>query len=115
MEDLIIIKVNTDGAANGSPGQSGSGGIFRDSNGVFVACFASYLYIQDVLFAEMSLAMKAISMSSKRGWMNLWLKCDSTLVVDIFNGKSNAPWKLQNKWLICKRKIVHMNFSVSHI
>ncbi|KAF1884396.1 hypothetical protein Lal_00021684 [Lupinus albus] len=43
------------------------------------------------------------------------LECDSTLVVDIFNEKFNAPWKLQNEWLICKRKLAHMNFCISHI
>ncbi|KAF1884423.1 hypothetical protein Lal_00044348 [Lupinus albus] len=43
------------------------------------------------------------------------LECDSTLVVDIFNEKFNTPWKLQNEWLICKRKLAHMNFCISHI
>ncbi|KAF1890809.1 hypothetical protein Lal_00043107 [Lupinus albus] len=41
--------------------------------------------------------------------------CDSTLVVDIFNGKTNVLWKLQNDWLICKTKLDLMEFKVSHI
>ncbi|KAF1892262.1 hypothetical protein Lal_00036624 [Lupinus albus] len=109
------IKVNTDGATNGSPGQAGGGGIFRDFNGVFIAFFASYLEIQDALYAKLYLAMKVIHMAYKRGWWNLWLECDCSLVVDIFNDVSNAPWKLQNEWLTCKLEISHMNFCISHI
>ncbi|KAF1884453.1 hypothetical protein Lal_00028331 [Lupinus albus] len=45
--------------------------------------------------------MKDISMAYKR--------------VDFFNEKSNAPCKLQNEWLICKRKLAQMNFCISHI
>ncbi|KAF1875868.1 hypothetical protein Lal_00006499 [Lupinus albus] len=97
-------KVNTDGAANGSPGQVGDGGIFRDSNGVFIVCFASYLEIQDALYAELYSAMKAIHMAYKRGWWTLWLECDSSLVVDIFNYAANAPWKLQNDCLSLERE-----------
>ncbi|KAF1877237.1 hypothetical protein Lal_00012008 [Lupinus albus] len=90
------LKVNTNGAANGSLVPTGGSEIFRDSNGVFIACFASYLEIQDALYAELYSAMKVIHMAYKRGWWTLWLKCDSTLVVDIFNDVSNAHWKLQN-------------------
>ncbi|KAF1877208.1 hypothetical protein Lal_00011978 [Lupinus albus] len=51
------IKINSDGAAHGSPGFVGGGSIFRDYKG-------------DVL-----------------GWNTFWLECDSSLVVDIFNAK----------------------------
>ncbi|XP_019431643.1 PREDICTED: uncharacterized protein LOC109338785 [Lupinus angustifolius] len=46
------IKINSDGAAHGYPGHAGGGGIFRDNNGDMLGCFATYLHIQDYLFAE---------------------------------------------------------------
>ncbi|KAE9619304.1 putative ribonuclease H-like domain-containing protein [Lupinus albus] len=95
------LKVNTDGTANGSPGQAGGGGICRDSNGVFITCFVSYLEIQDTLYVELYSTMKTIHLASKRGWWTLWLDCDLRLVVDILNDAAHAPWKLQNEWLIC--------------
>ncbi|KAF1878970.1 hypothetical protein Lal_00047642 [Lupinus albus] len=109
------IKVNSDGAGNGLPGLVGGGGIFRDSNGVLLACFASYLHLQDALFAELFAAMKAIRISYKRGWWNLWLECDSTLVMDIFNSRSKAPWKLQNEWLLCMKEIAQMNLCIAQM
>ncbi|KAF1884392.1 hypothetical protein Lal_00035956 [Lupinus albus] len=53
--------------------------------------------------------------ANSRSDENPSLECDSTLVVDIFNEKFNTPWKLQNEWLICKRKLAQMNFCISHI
>ncbi|XP_019431130.1 PREDICTED: uncharacterized protein LOC109338369 [Lupinus angustifolius] len=45
------IKVNIDGAAKGSPGLSGAGGIFRNCHGNCVACFASFIDIQHAIYA----------------------------------------------------------------
>ncbi|CAL0326745.1 unnamed protein product [Lupinus luteus] len=109
------IKVNTDGSAQGAPGHAGGGGIFRDHNGDCLACFASYLDIQFALYAEMSAAIKAINLALEYGWSNLWLECDSSTVVDIFNGCAKVPWKLSNDWINCKQKLPLLNFHISHI
>ncbi|XP_019460131.1 PREDICTED: uncharacterized protein LOC109359893 [Lupinus angustifolius] len=109
------IKVNTDGATIGYPGHAGGGAIFRDHSGQCIACMADYYGIEDALFAEFNAALSAILFAISKGWMNLWLECDSTLVVEILNGNHNPPWKLINKWIQCKAKMVGMNFRVSHI
>ncbi|KAF1876331.1 hypothetical protein Lal_00029679 [Lupinus albus] len=93
-----IIEINwcnTNGAAN-SPGHSSGGGIYRDHH-------------------EMHSTIKAIFLAFKKGWIRIWLGCDSTLVMDNFNVKTNVPWKLQNYWLTCKTKIALMDFKISHI
>ncbi|XP_019427140.1 PREDICTED: uncharacterized protein LOC109335460 [Lupinus angustifolius] len=46
------IKLNTDGASKGNPDHSGGGGIFRDQNGIVMACFACYNGLENALFAE---------------------------------------------------------------
>ncbi|XP_019433032.1 PREDICTED: uncharacterized protein LOC109339940, partial [Lupinus angustifolius] len=109
------IKANTDGAAHGSPGYAGGGGIFRDSSGACLVCFASYLSIQNAVYAEMHSAIKAVNIAFNRGWRNLWLESNSTTVVDIFNNNSLAPWKLFADWNNCKRKLQSMNVRITHI
>ncbi|XP_019455087.1 PREDICTED: uncharacterized protein LOC109356210 [Lupinus angustifolius] len=109
------IKVNTDGAAHGHPGPAGGGGIFRDSKAGFIYAFANFLNVQHAIYAELHSAMHAVDIAFRKDWLNLWLESDSMLVLDIFSGNSNAPWKLSNDWQICKSQISQMNFKISHI
>ncbi|XP_019425141.1 PREDICTED: uncharacterized protein LOC109334024 [Lupinus angustifolius] len=88
------IKVNTDGAAHDSPGHSGGGGIFRDHNGVYITAFSKYLTIQNAIFVEFHAALHAVQIAYNRGWKQLWIEVDSSMLLDIFSGKSNPPWSL---------------------
>ncbi|XP_019459917.1 PREDICTED: uncharacterized protein LOC109359677 [Lupinus angustifolius] len=90
-------KINTDGAAHGSPGHAGGGGIFRDNEGAIQSCFATYYGVHDSLYAELLSAIIAIEIAVFKGWKDIWLQCDSAIVVDIFNGKFKPPWKLIQK------------------
>ncbi|KAF1879583.1 hypothetical protein Lal_00033240 [Lupinus albus] len=96
------IKVNIDWDAHGALEHSGGGAIFRDHMRKFVACFANYLDIQDAMYAELHTAILAIELAAQKGWKSLWIECDSTMVVDTFNESINPPWKLWNRWLLCK-------------
>ncbi|XP_019423031.1 PREDICTED: uncharacterized protein LOC109332502 [Lupinus angustifolius] len=109
------VKANSDGAAHGSPGISGSGGLFRDHMGSFMLAFSNYTSIQSAIFAELHGAMHAVAIAANRDWCNLWLECDSTLVIDIFNGTSLPPWQLLPLWLKCKNDMLSFNFRISHI
>ncbi|XP_019434441.1 PREDICTED: uncharacterized protein LOC109341090 [Lupinus angustifolius] len=115
LEEFHILKhLNVSIKYNRAPRICG-GGIFRDHSGNMVAFFASYYGIHDALYAELQTAIKAIDIAFKHGWNSIWLECDSTLVVDIFNGKSSVPWHLWSKWNICKQTLLAMNLSISHI
>ncbi|XP_019433776.1 PREDICTED: uncharacterized protein LOC109340519 [Lupinus angustifolius] len=109
------IKVNTDGAAHGSPGHSGGGGIFRDHNRVYITAFSKYLSIQNAIYAEFHAALHAVTIAYNRGWKHLWIEVDSSMLLDIFSGKSNPPWSLQNDWIKCKEKLHTMNYNITHI
>jgi len=37
----------------------------------------------------------AIEWVEKKGWKNLWLECDSTLVVQAFYQHGLVPWQLK--------------------
>ncbi|KAF1887950.1 hypothetical protein Lal_00023959 [Lupinus albus] len=83
------IKINSDGAAHACPGNVRGGAIFRDHKWEFLSCFVAYYGIQNALFAELNSAMLTIEIAFTRGWKCIWLECDSSLVVDIFNGKEH--------------------------
>ncbi|XP_019430038.1 PREDICTED: uncharacterized protein LOC109337513 [Lupinus angustifolius] len=112
MEDWI--KANIDGAAKGSPGLAGAGGIFRSNLGKCIACFAVFIDSQFSLYAEV-FAVQAVNWDFNNGWNNLWLECDSTTVVDIFNHKAKVLWKISNAWEQCKSKLLSINFHILHI
>jgi len=89
------IKCNVDGASEGNPGPASCGGIYRDKNGAFMGAFAYNLGISNSLFAELNGAMYAIELACQKGWNNLWLETDSTLVTLAFKSSDIVPWQLK--------------------
>lgn len=108
------VKCNTDGAARGALGWSACGGIFRDYRGSVLGCFAANLGVSCSLQAEL-FGVLAIENAVVKGWKNLWLECDSQLVVAAFKSSYIVPWKLRNRWFNCLDSIRSMRFYVSHI
>lgn len=109
------VKCNTDGASRGNPGHASGAGIFRGSIGDFMGCFSIYLGIESSLFGETSTAILAIELASKKGWANLWLECDSQMVVAAFSNSSLVHWKLKTRWLNCLDLVKKMKFTVSRL
>lgn len=110
-----MVKCNTDGAARGCPGRSTCGGIFRDSRGSFMGCFSVNIGINKALQAELLGAMWSIEIAFSKGWRNLWLECDSKLVLCAFKNSDIVPWKLRNRWNNCLLLTKQMRFQISHI
>jgi len=99
------IKCNIDGAALGSPGQSSCGGLFRDSSGDCIGCFAENLGVQTDFYAELMGAINAIEIASSKNWQSLWLETDSKLVQMAIASTLSIPWQIRNRWLNCTIKI----------
>lgn len=99
--------------AKGSTGLSSYGGIFRDKSVAVLGCFAVNLGISYALHAELIDAMFAIELADKKVWHNLWLECDSQLVISAFNNINVVPWR--NRWRNCLLLSRNMNFGFSHI
>jgi hypothetical protein len=85
------IKCNIDGAALGSPGQSSCGGLFRDSSGDCIGCFAENLGVQTDFYAELMAAINAIEIANSKNWQSLWLETDSKLVQMAIASTSYLP------------------------
>jgi ribonuclease HI len=109
------VKCNTDGASRGSPGASYCGGIFRDHLGTFLGAFSANIGVATSLYAEICVAIYAIEFALARGWTNLWLECDSLLLVQAFSNVHLVPWKLKTKWKNCLHHIRDFRFRFSHI
>jgi len=37
-----------------------------------------------------------------KGWLNLWIECDSALVIQAFSNPSIVLWKLCKRWEACQ-------------
>lgn len=109
------IKCNTNGASRGYLGLFATGGIFRDNSAAILGCFAQFIGISNSITVEFMAAIFAIETAFKKGWKNLWLECDSLIVVQAFSSNYKVPWKIQNQWLNCLVLCKQMNFGVFHI
>lgn len=109
------IKCNIDGAAKGNPGLSAAGGVFRDFEGQFLLCFSEPLGISTSYISELNGAIRAIETAYHRGWRNLWLESDSSLVVLAFHKNGQIPSALRNRWDNMKLILRQMNCIVTHI
>ncbi|KAK3184210.1 hypothetical protein Dsin_031496 [Dipteronia sinensis] len=82
------LKVNTDGAAFGSPGLAGCAGVFRTCRGFVKGCFAIPLGVCFAFKVELVAAVHAIDYAWTFGWRRLWLESDLTFVVDTLCSRS---------------------------
>lgn len=80
-----------------------------------MGCFQPSLGIKYALHAEWISDMLAMEIAYSKGWHNLWLECDSNLVVHAFHSLSVGPWKLRTRWLNCLKLVSSMNFHCTHI
>ena len=109
----LWIKCNTDGSSNAIT--SACGGIFRDHHSNFLLCFAENTGHNNAFNAELLGAMRAIEFAKQYGWNNLWLECDSSLVINAIQNKSLVPWRLRNRWSNCMLTVNSMNFLATHV
>ncbi|MCH80548.1 ribonuclease H protein [Trifolium medium] len=112
---LNWIKCNVDGASNLS-GLAACGGVFRDHNGDFSFAYAEPLGRESAYFAELCGAIMAIEFAFAKGWFNLWLESDSSLVISAFKNPTRpVAWSLRNRWKNVLFMLSQMNCIVTHI
>ncbi|KAK2434637.1 anaphase-promoting complex subunit [Trifolium repens] len=68
------IKCNTDGTSIGNPGNAACAGIFRNSHGANLGCFAHFIGIANALYAEIMGIILAIECAFEKNWSQLWIE-----------------------------------------
>lgn len=101
-------KYNSDGAARGNPSHAASGGIFRDSRGAILGCFANYIGVASSLEAELCAAMSCIEIAFEKGWTNIWLESNPVSVIQSFKYDSI-------RWHKCLALTTRRSFFASHV
>lgn len=107
------IKCNTDGSSNNLI--SSCGGVFRDINSNTLLCFAEHTGMGNAFHAELCGVMRAIELAEQYNWSNLWLECDSAIVINAIKNKTLIPWEIRNRWENCMYIISSMNFFATHV
>lgn len=75
------IKINTNGAAPGSPGIAACVVLFRNPLGDFLGGFAHHMGISFALQAELFAIIKVIDYAHDLGWHSIWLESDFELTI----------------------------------
>lgn len=64
-------KCNINGASQGNPSTSASGGTFRDHNADFLYCFSEPLGIRSSYYAELCAFVRATEIAKQKNWNNI--------------------------------------------
>lgn len=95
--DIGILKCNVDGASKGNPGNSGVGGVIRDSNGKFLGYFALGIGFGWAFEAEVKAILQGLIFCQQFLFRNIILESDSTVAIGWVISKDKRPWKLRNE------------------
>lgn len=80
-----------------------------------MGCFALNIGISYAFHAEIMEVIIAIESAYRKGWHQIWLECDSTLVIAAFSSPAMVPWSLRNMWLHALYLSRKISFLSSHV
>lgn len=111
------VKCNVDGSSVMGASSLGCGGIFCRNSRELSLAFAEPLSWNNSFIAQFYSVLRGIEIAFDRGWSNLWVESDSTIVVNgfCFVNEALIPWQLRNRWNFCTKLLLDMNFIISYI
>ncbi|KAF9605181.1 hypothetical protein IFM89_014294 [Coptis chinensis] len=102
------IKINTDGAAKGNPGQAGYGSAFKDQDGNFLLIRGKGLDEATSFWAESIGILESVEIAIEKGWLNVWVESDVATAVSAYTSNS-MPWQMKYRWQNCMKR--HISFT----
>ncbi|KAF6149545.1 hypothetical protein GIB67_003693 [Kingdonia uniflora] len=90
----VEVKINTDGAARGNPGNGGISCIFRDCDGKVLRTLVKGLGLVANYTAECKAIIQSVESAVPNGWLIAWVESDSKAIGDASNS-DNIPWDLE--------------------
>ncbi|XP_026416488.1 uncharacterized protein LOC113311918 [Papaver somniferum] len=89
------IKLNSDGVASSLAG-AGVGGVMRDSEGQFLACFANHIYRNGNIVAEIQAIRQGLLLAIQLGYSFVEVESDSAYTVQLCRKLVPSPWYLKH-------------------
>ena len=83
------MALNTDGAAKGSSGPAGAGGVLRDGKGEWIVGFSEYVGCCSTVKAELRVVLRGLKIAREMCIRKLWIRIDSKTVITWLT--SNTP------------------------
>lgn len=81
------VRLNTDGAAKGNPGEAGAGGIIRGPRGELFEMFAANCGVYSSTKAELLAVMRGLATAWNGGHRSVRLTIDSLVVAQLLEGE----------------------------
>jgi len=81
--------LNTDGAARGTLGLAGAGGVLRDEAGTWIIGFSEHLGRCSAITAELWAALRGLKLAKEECTTKLWIQVDSTAIVSMLTTTTN--------------------------
>ena len=114
--DLGWFKLNTDGAARGSPGAAAGGGLVRDEDGNWVIGFSRKISRTDGFAAEMWALRDGLQLCQQMNARAVLIELDAKALVDILNNSTYSNAVISPLLDDCKLLISHFSqVRVKHI
>ncbi|KAK6803132.1 hypothetical protein RDI58_000916 [Solanum bulbocastanum] len=110
------VKLNTDGSAQGNPGNIGAGGILRDQKGNIIFAFAAPLGQGTNNLAEVEAAIFGLKWCAQLKNNKVILEVDSQLLVHWLTKTAATPWQLDSQVQQLQQIVTQFNqFKCIHI
>src|ERR1044072_1958977 len=91
-----VVKFNVDGSAIGSPGETGIGGVLRNTGKEIIGFFSLHTGPGFAFEAEVYSIHFVLLVCQQFVIRNVIIESDCLVAVSWVNNKENRPWKLQN-------------------
>ncbi|XP_058092655.1 uncharacterized protein LOC131239114 [Magnolia sinica] len=110
------VNLNVDGSSRGNQGESGGGGVCRDSHGRFLFAFHRYYGNATNTITEAQVMVDGIILCSKLGYSNVEVESDSKIVMDIVAAPSgHCLWNIWYRMGAIHQFNRPLNISFNHI
>ncbi|KAG2666238.1 hypothetical protein I3760_15G047900 [Carya illinoinensis] len=109
------VKLNTDGSSLGNPGQSGAGGVIRDTSGHLCIAYSMDLGQGSNNYAELKGLLEGVRRCCRYGFLQVYIEVDSQLLVNwVTKGACNI-WYLEDFWDELRVCLACLDYRLTHV
>lgn len=73
------------------------------------------VYVANAIEIEVLAVLEAVRNAQSKGWLQLWLKTESSLVGHYFKQPRSVLWHFRTPWANCLHILYQIYFHISHV